>query len=462
MVEPIAAQDKRGDDAPRSSTLTPGQRLPYRPGMDRRRFLVSVVGAVAWPLAAEAQPGGKMYRVAFLGSTSPSEYASQMEAFRTELRGLGYVEGKNVVIEFRWAQARNDRLPELAEELVRLKPDVLVTHGAPGALAAKRATSTIPIVVGVVAEAVAIGAVDGLARPGGNITGSSFFVPELSAKRLQFLKEAVPNLGRVGLLLKRDNPVNPPVLRAMEQAAQSLKIQLESVEVTRPADIENAVSALVKGHAGAIAVIDEAMLLAQSERIANMARKHSLPTIGFVEYARAGGLLGFGVNFADLWRRAAVFVDKILRGRQAGRPPRRAAHQVRAGHQPQDREGARPHDPAVAAGAGGSGDRSMRTVVGSRHTTTVEPAVTVHQPSIRARTAHDVVFDRRRSWDRRGWASHSVSRSRKTINHPENARTGTLCLEDDGSVAAIAPSATPECARLEATGRARPRRRNSS
>ncbi len=221
-----------------------------------------------------------MYRVAFLGSTSPSEYASQMEAFRTELRGLGYVEGKNVVIEFRWAQARNDRLPELAEELVRLKPDVLVTHGAPGALAAKRATSTIPIVVGVVAEAVAIGAVDGLARPGGNITGSSFFVPELSAKRLQFLKEAVPNLGRVGLLLKRDNPVNPPVLRAMEQAAQSLKIQLESVEVTRPADIENAVSALVKGHAGAIAVIDEAMLLAQSERIANMAKKHSLPTIG--------------------------------------------------------------------------------------------------------------------------------------------------------------------------------------
>ena len=262
-----------------------------------------------------------MYRVAFLGSTSPSEYASQMEAFRTELRGLGYVEGKNVVIEFRWAQARNDRLPELAEELVRLRPDVLVTHGAPGALAAKRATSTIPIVVGVVAEAVAIGAVDGLARPGGNITGSSFFVPELSAKRLQFLKEAVPNLGRVGLLLKRDNPVNPPVLRAMEQAAQSLKIQLESVEVTRPADIENAVSALVKGHAGAIAVIDEAMLLAQSERIANMAKKHSLPTIGLIEYARAGGLLGFGVNFADLWRRAAVFVDKILRGAKPGDLP---------------------------------------------------------------------------------------------------------------------------------------------
>ena len=168
--------------------------------------------------------------------------------------------------------------------------------------------------VGVVAEAVAIGAVEGLARPGGNITGSSFFVPELNAKRLEFLKEAVPRLSRVGVLLRRDNPVNASVLRAMEQAAQTLKIQLQSVEVTGPADLENAVSALVKGRAGAIAVLDEAMLLAQAERIGNLASKHLLPTIGFVEYAKAGGLLGFGVNFPDLWRRAAVFVDKILRG----------------------------------------------------------------------------------------------------------------------------------------------------
>jgi len=179
---------------------------------------------VAWPLVAEAQPGGKMYRVAFLESTSPSEYASQMEAFRTELRGLGYVEGKNVVIEFRWAQARNDRLPELAQELVRLKPDVLVTHGAPGALAAKRATSTIPIVVGVVAEAVAIGAVDGLARPGGNITGSSFFVPELSAKRLQFLKEAVPNLVARGPNFNGEvTKFSPDILEGLQQRGIDLK-----------------------------------------------------------------------------------------------------------------------------------------------------------------------------------------------------------------------------------------------
>src|SRR5262245_5358450 len=283
--------------------------------MDRRRFLLtSLAGTLIPAVVAEAQQAGRVYRLAFLGSTSPSAYASQLEAFRAGLRDLGYVEGKHFVIEFRWAQANNDRLPELAAELVRLKPDVLVTHGAPGAMAAKGATSTIPIVVGVVAEAVAIGAVEGLSRPGGNITGSSFFFPELTAKRLEFLKETVPRLSRVGVLLKRDNPVNPPVLKAMEHAAQALKIQLAPVEVTSPSDLENAVSEMVKRQVGAMAVNDEAMLLAQVEWIASLARRHAIPAIGFVEYAKAVGLLGFGVNFADLWRRAAVFVDKILKG----------------------------------------------------------------------------------------------------------------------------------------------------
>jgi putative ABC transport system substrate-binding protein len=242
--------------------------------MDRRAFLAGAAGLLAAPLAAEAQPPGKVYRIAFLGSTSPSGYASQVEAFRTALRDLGYVEGQNLLIEFRWAQGNNQRLPQLAAELVRWKPDVLVTHGPPGALAAKRATNTIPIVLGTIGEAVAIGAVESLARPGGNVTGSSFFVPELNAKRLEVLKEALPRLSRVGVLLKRDNPVNVPVLRAMEHTAQALKIQLQSVEARDPADLENAVSALVKGHAGAIAVFEEAMLIAQAERIADPARKH--------------------------------------------------------------------------------------------------------------------------------------------------------------------------------------------
>jgi putative tryptophan/tyrosine transport system substrate-binding protein len=283
--------------------------------------VVLVVTLMLAPLAAEGQQAGKMYRIAFLGSTSPSGYASQMKAFREGLRDLGYVEGRNLVIEFRWAQGKYERLPELAAELVRLKPDVLVTHGVPGTLAAKRATETIPIVVGVVGEAVAIGAVEGLARPGGNVTGSSFFVPELNAKRLEVLREAFPRLSRVGVLLNRDNAVNMHVLKAMEQTAQALKIQLESVEARDPADLENAVSTLVKGRASAIAVEDDAMLLAHAERIAELARKHQLPTIGFVEYARAGGLLAYGVNFPDLWRRAATYVDKILNGAKPGDLP---------------------------------------------------------------------------------------------------------------------------------------------
>ena len=276
---------------------------------------------LAAPLVAEAQQRAKGYRVGFLGSTSPSGYAGQIKAFREGLRDLGYVEGHNLLIEFRWAQEKYERLPELAAELVRLKPDVLVTHGVPGTLAAKRASNSIPIVVGVVGEAVAIGAVEGIARPGGNVTGSSFFVPELNAKRLEVLKEAFPRLNHVGVLLKRNNVVNPVVLRAMERTAQALKLQLQSAEAWDLADLENAVSSLVKGHADAIAVEDDAMLLAHAERIGEVARKYKLPTIGFLEYARAGGLLAYGVNFLDLWRRAAAFVDRILKGAKPAHLP---------------------------------------------------------------------------------------------------------------------------------------------
>ena len=283
--------------------------------MDRRRFLLtSLAGVLAGPLTAEAQYAGKVYRIAFLGSTSPSGYASQMEAFRGGLRDLGYVEGQNFVIEFRWAEGSYERLPELAAELVRSKPDVLVTHGSAGALAAKRATDTIPIVMGVVGEAVEIGAVKGVARPGRNVTGSSFFVPELNAKRLEILKEALPRLSRVGVLLKRGNAVNAAVLRTMEHTARSLKLELQPVEARDPADLEGAVSAVVKGQAGALVVQDDPVLLALAAQIADLARRNQLPTIGFVEYAKAGGLLAFGVNFPDLWRRAAGFVDKILKG----------------------------------------------------------------------------------------------------------------------------------------------------
>ena len=282
--------------------------------MDRRAFLAGAGALLAAPLAAGAQQAGKVYRVAFLGATSPSGYAGQVEAFRAGLRDLGYVEGRNLVIEFRWAEGNYGRLPELAVELVRWKPDVVVTHAPAGTRAAKRATSTIPIVMGVAGDAVATGLVETLARPGGNVTGSSFFLPELTAKRLEIITEAVPGLTRVGVLLNPANPANPSTLSAMEQRARSLKLHLARVEARSPADFSAAFALMVKDRAGALAMYDDAMFFAHAEQIVALARKHNLPTIGSIEYVKAGGLLGFGVNFSDLWRRAAVFVDKILRG----------------------------------------------------------------------------------------------------------------------------------------------------
>jgi putative ABC transport system substrate-binding protein len=202
----------------------------------------------------------------------------------------------------------------LAAELVRLKPDVLVTHAGAGTRAAKQATATLPIVFGVAGDAVALGLVKSLARPGGNVTGSSFFFPELNAKRLEVLKEAVPRLSRVGVLLNPDNPANVATLRAMEETAQSLNLRLQSVEVRRPTELDSAFATLIKARVGALTVYDDAMFIAEAARIADLAKRNRLPTIGFIEYAKAGGLLAFGVNFSDLWRRAAGFVDKIFRG----------------------------------------------------------------------------------------------------------------------------------------------------
>jgi putative ABC transport system substrate-binding protein len=266
------------------------------------------------PLDIGAQQTGRVYRIGFLGATSPSGYAPQVAAFRTGLRELGYVEGKNLVIEFRWAEGNYARLPELAAELVRWKPDVLVTHAGAGTRAAKQATATIPIVMGVAGDAIAMGLVESLARPGGNVTGSSFFFPELNAKRLEVLKEAFPRLSRVGVLLNPDNPANVATLRAMEETARSINIKLQPVEVRRPAEFERAFAALTKGHADALAVYDDAMFIAEAARIADLAKRNRLATIGFIEYVKTGGLLAFGVDFPDLWRRAAGFVDRIFKG----------------------------------------------------------------------------------------------------------------------------------------------------
>jgi len=272
----------------------------------------AVLLALSFP--AGAQHPGKIPRIGFLGAASASGYAPQLEAFRRGLRDLGYVEGKNIILEYRWAEGTYDRLPVLAAELVRLKPDLVLTHGTAGTRAGKQATTTIPIVMAVSGDAVATGLVASLAHPGGNITGSSFFNPELAAKRLELLKEVVPALTRVAVLMNPGNPVNEVSLQAMERTARSLGLELQQVNVGGPEEFNAAFSTIVKGRAGALSVFDDAMLIAQARRVADLAAKNRLPTIGFSELAEAGGLMSYGVNFPDLWRRAATYVDKILKG----------------------------------------------------------------------------------------------------------------------------------------------------
>jgi putative ABC transport system substrate-binding protein len=284
--------------------------------MRRREFIALVGGAaVAWPLAANAQqPADKVHRIGFLGSVTAAGYARQLEALRQGLRDLGYVEGHNIVIESRWAEGNYQRLPELAAELVRLKVNLIVTHGTPGSRAAKEATSTVPIVMAVSGDAVATGLVQSIARPGGNITGLTFFFPELNAKRLELVKEAVPRISRVGVMLNPGNPANGPVLKVMESAAGSLKLELHRFEVRGADEFENAFSAMAERGVEAVEIIDDAMLIANAPRIADFATKSRLPAIGFKEFVEGGGLMAYAVDFPVIWRRAAIFVDKILKG----------------------------------------------------------------------------------------------------------------------------------------------------
>ena len=286
--------------------------------MHRRVFIRTVLaGFLGLSVTSRAQQA-KVARIGFLGANSASSWASRLESFRLGLRELGYMEGTNIMIEFRWADEQYDRLPALAAELVRLKVDILVTYGTPGTLAAKRATTTIPIVMVHTGDAIITGLVANLARPGGNITGSTFFVPELMAKRLELLKDAIPRITQVGTLVKPDNPLLRTPPQALHMAAKSLKIELQQFEARGPEEFEAAFSALAERRVDAVAVLDDAVFIANARALANLAAKHRLPSAGFDELAEAGGLIGYGVDFLPMYRRAAVFVDKILKGAKPG------------------------------------------------------------------------------------------------------------------------------------------------
>ena len=286
--------------------------------MDRRAFLGTLTGGLlAAPLAVEAQPAGKVPRIGFLvaSSASDSAYARLIEAFRQGLRDLGYVEGRNIVIEYRYADEKYERLPTLAAELVRLKVDVIVSHGTPGPLAAKQATSTIPIVMTSAGNPVGSGLVSSLARPGGNITGLSLMVPELGGKRLQLLKEILPGLSRVAVLWNAANPYASLVAREMEATAKTLGVQLQSLVVRGSDDFEGALAAATTGRAGALTAVEDPLTITKRKQIVDFAAKSRLPAIyGVKEFVDAGGLMSYGVHLADLYRRAAAYVDKILKG----------------------------------------------------------------------------------------------------------------------------------------------------
>ena len=289
----------------------------------RRKLLVALgLGALAPPFASFAQqPATKVARIGFLGVTSAAEYASRVEALRAGLRDYGYVEGRNLVIEFRWAEGQHDRLPNLAAELVRLKPDVLVTHAVPGTRAAKQATTTIPIVSAAVIDPVALGFVASLARPGGNITGSTFFYAEIVTKRLELLKEALPRVTQVAVLVNPDSPAVGAVFNAMQLTAKSMKVALEKFDARQAVDFEGAFRAMAKSRVGAFIAVEDPLFFSHAKVIAELAAKQRLPSVGFNELAEAGGLIGYAPDFLQLWRRTAYFVDKILKGAKPGDLP---------------------------------------------------------------------------------------------------------------------------------------------
>jgi putative ABC transport system substrate-binding protein len=247
---------------------------------------------------------------------TPAAWATRVDALQAGFRDLGYIDGKNIVIEYRFAQGQYDRLPELAAELVRLNVNVIVTHSSLGAVAAKKATAAnpIPVVMTNVGDAVGFGLVASLARPSGNITGDTFFTSEIAAKRLELPKDAFPNVRRVAILANPDTLVTAPAIQAMEVAAKALKLVLQRFDVRDPAALDGAFSSMARDNLDGLTVIEDVKLISSFRKIAEVAIKLRLPSIGFVDYADAGGLFGYGADFLALYRRVAVFVDKILKG----------------------------------------------------------------------------------------------------------------------------------------------------
>ena len=285
--------------------------------MNRRRFLRTLgASLLAAPLAVDAQQAGKVPQIGFLSVTSPSDRPSLVDAFRQRLRELGWVEGQNIVIDYRYAEDRVDRLPALAAELVRLKVDVIVSAGTQGVTAAKNATETIPIVMIAVRDPVGTGLIASLARPGGNVTGVSGYAGlVIVAKQLELLKETVPKIRRVAILSNPANAYHQLAIREVNVAARSLGVQLQLLEARGPNEFDGAFAAMAKERVGALLVLSDSMFNSHRTRIADLAARSRLPAAyGVRESVEAGGLMSYGPSFLDFYRRSAAYVDKILKG----------------------------------------------------------------------------------------------------------------------------------------------------
>jgi putative ABC transport system substrate-binding protein len=277
--------------------------------------LVAIVAFVGCGLVAEAQQPAKVWSIGVLVSSSQSQNAARDEGLRQGLRELGYVEGKNIIMEFRYAEGKLDRLPELAAELVRSKVDVIVVGGTRVATAAKQATGTIPIVVAGAGDLVKAGLIRSYTRPETNVTGVSRLSPDFTGKRLNLLREAIPKLTRVAALSNPDNPGEGPSLKDIELGARSLAMTLQSVPARSPKDLDKAFATAAKERAQALLVMTDAMFNSHLSRLAELAAKNRLPAMyDRSEFAEAGGLMSYGVNLADLSQRAAWYVDQIFKG----------------------------------------------------------------------------------------------------------------------------------------------------
>jgi putative ABC transport system substrate-binding protein len=281
--------------------------------MRRREFITMIGGVAAWPLAAHAQQ--KIPRIGFMGNSTAALESNLVDAFREGLRELGYEEGRNIAIEYRWADGNYDRFPTLAAELIATKVDAIVTAGTPAALAVKRATTTVPLVMVAVGDPIGTGLVPSLARPGGNLTGLSSIAPDLEGKRLQLLREVVPALSHVAMFVNSLNPFHVSSMKQARAAAQAMGIKLQLHDIRKSEDLDDTFAAIRKERPDALLILADRVFLHNRQRMMDFTNEQRLPNINaYKELVEVGGLMSYGPSYEDMHKRAAIYVDKILKG----------------------------------------------------------------------------------------------------------------------------------------------------